>query len=113
MIITYVLLKPKKILMAIDHATEKSSPIMNKNNKQTEAQTTKVVSNRAPIRKKELSNKNHLHTYVLKLDATKPFAIIKNQQSNTQKNSNTTLPTHHFTTYYYNSICLSPPQFFK
>ena len=48
LIITYVLLKPKKILMAIDHATEKSSPtIMNKNNKQTEAQTTKVVSNRA------------------------------------------------------------------
>ena len=53
LIITYVLLKPKKILMAIDHATEKSSPIMNKNNKQTEAQTTKVVSNRAPIRKKK------------------------------------------------------------
>ena len=80
LIITYVLLKPKKILMAIDHATEKSSPIMNKNNKQTEAQTTKVVSNRAPIRKKkELSNKNHLHTYVLKLDATKP-AICNNKK---------------------------------
>ena len=52
---------------------------MNKNNKQTEAQTTKVVSNRAPIRKKELSNKNHLHTYVLKLDATKP-AICNNEK---------------------------------
>ena len=66
--------------MAIDHATEKSSPI-NKNNKQTETthhKSSKQQSSFTPIiRKKELSNKTIY--FNVKLDATKP-AICNNKK---------------------------------